>query len=187
MQFTASSHITQQPGEQREVGVYMCVFVRAYWGRWCTQFKRICFCVSVLYLCTYVWFLKLSTNSHRSHCCDPAPGAGRQSQAPLTGGSTISHSSADGPVYSETHRNTERMNRRHKNPTCRQTDIILFDYKAINWLFGREWCCADALFRIHTDWCQKSPTERPSQLKRDCRVFRDLIKKTVGWPLLRDL
>lgn len=44
---------------------------------------------------------------HRSHCCDPAPGAGRQSRAPLTGGSTISHSSADGPVYSVTQEETQ--------------------------------------------------------------------------------
>lgn len=48
--------------------------------------------------------------SHRSHCCDPVPGVGTRSRAPLTGGSTISHSLADGPVYSATqrHRANER-------------------------------------------------------------------------------
>lgn len=52
--------------------------------------------------------------SHRFHCCDPAPGAGRQSRAPPTGGSTISHSSADGPVYSATQGDTARVSRRQR-------------------------------------------------------------------------
>lgn len=40
------------------------------------------------------------THTYRSHCCGPVLGAGRQSQVPRTGGSTISHSLTDGPVYS---------------------------------------------------------------------------------------
>lgn len=47
---------------------------------------------------------KKKKQSHRSHCCDPVPGVGTRSRAPLTGGSTISHSLADGPVYSATQR-----------------------------------------------------------------------------------
>lgn len=51
---------------------------------------------------------------------DPAPGAGRQSRAPLTGGSTISHSSADGPVYSATNTQTTAEGEFH----WRRADII---------------------------------------------------------------
>lgn len=83
-------------------------------------------CIYFLLVCTVKMHMCgcVSTNkrqSHRSHCCDPAPGAGRQSRAPLTGGSTISHSSADGPVYSATQRDTERVSMREKkeDPTQR--------------------------------------------------------------------
>lgn len=48
----------------------------------------------------YVFFAH-HTHTYRSHCCGPAPGAGRRSQVPQTGGNTISHSLTDGPVYSE--------------------------------------------------------------------------------------
>lgn len=55
--------------------------------------------LSIYFLCMCI---ANTRQTHRSHCCDPVPGAGRRSRAPLTGGSTISHSSADGPVYSAT-------------------------------------------------------------------------------------
>lgn len=62
-----------------------------------------------IYFCAWCGCVKEpAPRSHRSHCCDPAPGAGTRSRAPPTGGSTISHSSADGPVYSETQRERER-------------------------------------------------------------------------------
>lgn len=78
--------------------------------------------------------------SHRSHCCDPAPGAGRQSRAPLTGGSTISHSSADGPVYSGTEkgRASEQQAEGKKDFTLGQTEIIMFDYDVTNWPLGKQ-------------------------------------------------
>ena len=69
-------------------------------------------CVLCIYTCTCVADIqRIQGLSHRSHCCDPAPGAGTQSRAPLTGGSTISHSSADGPVYSATQKDKERVSR----------------------------------------------------------------------------
>lgn len=79
--------------------------------------------------------------SHRSHCCDPVPGAGRRSRAPLTGGSTISHSSTDGPVYSATQRHTANkqvIKKKRKDPTLRQADIILFDDDVTNWSLGKQ-------------------------------------------------
>lgn len=81
--------------------------------------------VSVFTFCVCVCVCTANTRqSHRSHCCDPVPGAGRQSRAPLTGGSTISHSSADGPVYSATQRDTARVSRRQKEKKKRSHTTI---------------------------------------------------------------
>lgn len=88
--------------EHRGRCVCVCVVEERNWVLCYRASKCIYLCVLHMYTCGCV---SMHTRQpHRSHCCDPAPGAGRQSRAPLTGGSTISHSSADGPVYSVTQR-----------------------------------------------------------------------------------
>lgn len=90
----------------------VCEGVLCYWGRKCIDCVSVCVCTVEVHMHGCV-----STNKrqpHRSRCCDPAPGAGRRSRAPLTGGSTTSHSSADGPVYSATHGDTGRVSSRQR-------------------------------------------------------------------------
>lgn len=104
---------TQQSEELRQVCVCLC--------RRKIECYRASKCIYFLCVCVYT---ANTRQSHRSHCCDPVPGAGRQSRAPLTGGSTISHSSADGPVYSATQRDTARVSRRQKEKKKRSHTTI---------------------------------------------------------------
>lgn len=166
MQFTASFHITQKPGEAGQV----CkMFPRRYWELWNTGLECISFHVTVMCMYSHVQvFFKRA--SHRSHCCDPEPGAGTRSRGPLTGGSTTSHSSADGPVYSENQADTERVKRRQNIPT---PSFCLITTSQTGLL------AKNVVVQMHRLWLTqndaKKPAERASQLKGDCRIFRALI------------
>lgn len=119
MQFTANAYTPPTPHSPgflercgRCVCGCVCEGVLCYWGRKCIDCVSVCVCTVEVHMHGCV-----STNKrqpHRSRCCDPAPGAGRRSRAPLTGGSTTSHSSADGPVYSATHGDTGRVSSRQR-------------------------------------------------------------------------
>lgn len=104
--------LARLPGTQRGEHSQVCVFVEEEQHRKLNGFTLLHARSVHVHMCRCVE--TINRRPHRSHCCDPAPGAGRRSQAPLTGGSTISHSSADGPVYSATQRDTKWVSRRLK-------------------------------------------------------------------------
>lgn len=105
------------------------------------------------YFLYFTLVFKAHRRSHRSRCCDPAPGAGTRSRAPLTGGSTISHSSADGPVCSgtQTHRVWAIFHTK--------MSIVLFDYDVTNWSFANYFAV-----QMHSLWLTQSEAKT---LQRD--------------------
>lgn len=79
------------------------------------------------------------THTYHSHCCGPAPGAGRRSQVPQTDGSTISHSLTDGPVYSEREKQTlVKINKIGISCllTGSQTELLANASRCHNWLYS---------------------------------------------------
>lgn len=110
-----------------------------------TWARCLCVCVSKGKILSVTERVSVSTffvcvantrQPHRSHCCDPVPGAGRQSRAPLTGGSTISHSSADGPVYStrQRHRANEQTTRKKSHTKIYRYHVVrLQRHKLASW------------------------------------------------------
>lgn len=166
MQFTASSlyHTTAW-----RAGTSRCACV----SLWCTHIRCIYFYSSCI-----AHTNQKRGHAHRSHCCDPAPGAGTRSQAPLTGGSTISHSSADGPVYSAREGERELVNRRHKKlpHQVNRHHLVWLQRHKLAVLAERDGVQLHCLWHTQTD--ARKSTETPSQLNRDCRAFRDLLNQT---------
>lgn len=63
---------------------------------------------------------------------------------------------------------------------------MLFDYNVTNWPLGKQRLLCRRAVRDSHRLRPKKHAERPSQLKRDCRAFRALIKQTVRRPSRRE-